>query len=89
MPDLAARFNGSGFSRWINSPAGRAFRLAAGLAFLAVGLLARDHALGIAALVWSAAPLSAALLDVCWISAGLGGPVRGAAIRERQLLAAS
>jgi hypothetical protein len=74
-------FNRSGFSRFINSPAGRVFRLAAGTAFLAVGFVYRHHPLGVASMVWSALPLSAGGFDVCYISAVLGGPLRGAKIR--------
>ena len=77
----ADRFNETGFSRWINSSPGRAFRLTAGMAFLAVGLVFREHPLGVAALVWSPVPLSAGLFDLCWISAVLGGPLRGRTIR--------
>ena len=74
-------FNRSGVSRFINSPAGRVFRLAAGTAFLVVGYLNRDHPLGVASMVWSVFPLSAGAFDICYISAVLGGPLRGAKIR--------
>jgi hypothetical protein len=77
-------FNHSGFSRFINSPAGRVFRVAAGVGFLVVGYLNRDHALGVASMVWSVLPLSAGGFDVCYISAVLGGPLSGAAIRAAQ-----
>lgn len=78
---LAEVFNRSPFSQAINSPAGRAFRLVAGSAFLAAGIAYRHRPLGIASLVWSFFPLSAGGLDLCWISAALGGPVSGARIR--------
>jgi len=81
---LADRFNASGFSRWINGPAGRAFRLIAGTAWLVVGLVFHDHAWGNAAMAWSVLPLSAGIFDVCWFSAMLGGPLRGKAIRAAQ-----
>jgi hypothetical protein len=74
-------FNDSAFSRFINSRNGRIFRLVAGAAFLVVGYLYRQHALGVAAMVWSALPLSAGALDLCFISAVLGGPISGAKIR--------
>jgi hypothetical protein len=74
-------FNRSAFSPAINSPGGRLFRLVAGSAFLVAGLVWYDRPLGIAALVWSAFPLSAGALDICWISAALGGPASGAKIR--------
>ena len=78
---LHERFNRSGFSRFINSPAGRALRVVAGLGFLAVGFVYRHDPLGVASLVWGLLPLSAGALDLCYVSAVLGGPVRGSAIR--------
>jgi hypothetical protein len=75
------RFNHSGFSRFINSLSGRAFRIAAGLAFLGVGYAFRAHPLGVASMVWSIFPLSAGSFDVCYISAALGGPFSGKRIR--------
>ena len=81
---LAEKFNASAFSGWINSPSGRAFRLAAGSAFVVAGLRNRDTRAGKAALLWSFFPLSAGGLDLCWISGALGGPLRGDAIRAGQ-----
>ena len=78
---LDEAFNRSRFSHFINSPAGRVFRVAAGTAFLLVGTLSRDHPLGVASMVWSVFPLSAGAFDVCFISAVLGGPLSGAKIR--------
>jgi hypothetical protein len=80
---VAEAFDRSRFGVWINSPEGRIFRLTAGVAFLVLGLRFRHTVLGRAALVWSTLPLSAGGLDVCYISAALGGPVRGAEIRRR------
>ena len=74
-------FNRSGFSRFLNSPAGRLFRLVAGAGFLAVGYAYRDHPLGLLSMAWSVLPLSAGALDICWISAALGGPLSGPTIR--------
>jgi hypothetical protein len=74
-------FNRSTFSQLVNSGGGRVFRVAAGVMFLGAGLMYRHHAPGIAAMVWSFFPLSAGLLDVCWISLVLGGPASGARIR--------
>lgn len=78
---LHEAFNRSAFSRFLNSTPGRAFRVTAGLGFLAVGFVYRDHALGLAAMVWSALPLTAGGFDVCYISAALGGPFSGEKIR--------
>jgi hypothetical protein len=40
---LEERFNRSGFSRFINSRAGRVFRLSAGTAFVVIGFLNRQQ----------------------------------------------
>lgn len=79
----AMRFHRSPFGRFINSSAGRAFRLAAGTVFLAVGLRHRHTAAGKASLFWSILPLSAGGLDICYVSAALGGPLRGAVCRAQ------
>ena len=81
---VARRFNATEFSRWVNGPRGRAFRLVAGAAWLAFGLVFRDHWWGIAAMAWSVLPLSAGIFDLCWISAALGGPLRSRTIRAGQ-----
>lgn len=81
---VAEKFNRSGFARFINSPSGRILRLVAGVGFLVVGYLFRDNLLGLIAMVWSIIPLSAAVFDLCYVSAILGGPLSGAKIRERQ-----
>lgn len=79
----AMRFNRSQFGRFINTSAGRTFRVAAGTAFLAVGLRYRQTAAGKASLLWSVLPLSAGGLDICYVSASLGGPLRGATCRAQ------
>ena len=76
-------FNRSPFSHFINSPAGRLFRLTAGAAFLAAGYIFRAHRLGLLSMLWSILPLIAGGFDVCYISAVLGGPLSGRIIRER------
>ena len=81
---IAEAFNRSGFARFINSSAGRVFRLAVGTGFLVVGYLYRDQTLGVIAMVFSILPLSAGMFDLCYISAILGGPLSGAKIRELQ-----
>jgi len=83
MPSSEEAFNRSGFSRFLNSPAGRIFRLVAGLAFLVVGYVYRAHALGVVSMVWGILPLSAGALDICYVSALLGGPLSGAKIRSK------
>ena len=70
-------FNQSGFSKFLNSMAGRIFRIVAGTGFLVVGYLFRDHALGVISMVWGVFPLSAGIFDICYVSAVLGGPLSG------------
>ena len=82
MGNLGEGFNRSGFSRFINSGAGRVFRLVAGTGFLVVGIAYRHHAAGIAAIAWSVLPISSAALDICYFSALLGGPLSSAKIRS-------
>ena len=79
---VAEAFNRSGFSRFINSPAGRAFRLIAGATFVVVGYVFRHGTLGLLSMAWGILPLSAGAFDVCYVSAALGGPLSGARIRE-------
>lgn len=79
----ADAFNRTGFSKFLNRSQGRIFRLVAGTAFLVTGLIFRQNPLGLASLVWSVFPLSAGGLDICYISAALGGPLSGAKIREQ------
>ena len=73
--------NQSGTSKFLNQPAGRMFRLVAGNAFLVAGYVYQEHALGVLSMAWSVLPLSAGALDICYISAVLGGPLSGAKIR--------
>jgi hypothetical protein len=75
-------FNQSGFSKFLNRPGGRIFRLAAGAGFLIVGYVFRDHPLGVLSMLWGLLPLSAGAFDICYISAMLGGPLSGAKIRS-------
>jgi hypothetical protein len=82
MSGFAVAFNGSHFSRFLNSPSGRIFRIVAGLGFLILGLVFREHLLGVLSLVWSIFPLSAGAFDLCYISAVLGGPMSGDRIRS-------
>ena len=49
-------FNRSGFSRFLNSPAGRIFRLVAGTGFLAVDFVYREYVLGMLSTIWSVLP---------------------------------
>lgn len=77
-------FNQSDFSKFINKPAGRILRLVAGIGFLVFGYRQRHHASGVMSMVWGFLPLTAAALDICYISAALGGPLSGKQIRLEQ-----
>lgn len=77
MSAMAESFNRSSFGRWINSPSGRIFRATAGVGFLVAGLAARRRPGGKASLLWGLLPLTAGAFDVCYVSAALGGPLRG------------
>jgi hypothetical protein len=77
-------FNRSAFSRFMNSPAGRIFRILTGIGFLAFGYAYMDHWLGVVSMVWSILPISAGMLDICYISVILGGPISGKKIRGMQ-----
>jgi len=79
---LAQTFAQSGFARFINSPAGRVARIAAGLALFAWGYTLRAGVAGLVLMTVSLAPLVAGSLDWCLISALLGGPISGAALRK-------
>ncbi len=81
MPKLEQAFNRSALSRFLNSPAGRVFRVVAGIGFLVAGYLYRSHALGIFSMVWGALAFTAGTFDICFISVVLGGPLSGAKIR--------
>jgi hypothetical protein len=81
---LASNFNRSGFGRFLNSPAGRVFRLAGGTCFLVLGIWLGTTPAGLAALIWGGLAISAGGLGVCYISASLGGPFRGAACRAAE-----
>ncbi len=82
MPAYEA-FNRTGFSKFLNRPIGRLFRVVAGTGFLLVGYLFRVHTLGIASLLWGVLPWTAGAFDVCYVSAALGGPLAGTKIRSQ------
>jgi hypothetical protein len=76
-------FNQSGFSKFLNSPAGRILRLVVGIGFLVIGYMYRDHTLGVLSIVWGILPFSAGAFDICYVSAALGGPLSGKKIRSK------
>ena len=85
MSGIANSFNRSSFGRWINSPAGRVFRTVVGSAFVVAGLVRRGRPGSVASLAWGVLPLSAGALDWCYVSAALGGPLRGEECRRESV----
>jgi len=84
MKNLENGFNRSGLSRFLNTPAGRIFRMVVGIGFVVVGYIFRDHVLGIVSILWGILPLTAGAFDICYVSAALGGPISGKKIRDKQ-----
>jgi len=84
MISLEDSFNRSGFSKFLNNPAGRIFRVFAGIGFILVGYIFRGHVLGIVSILWGILPLTAGAFDICYVSLVLGGPISGKKIREKQ-----
>lgn len=80
---LAQTFGRSGFARFINSPAGRWTRIAAGVVLVALGYTQRATGVGIVLMILGLVPLVAGSFDWCLISALLGGPISGAALRKK------
>jgi hypothetical protein len=76
---LAESFAQSSFARFINSPPGRVARVLAGIALIAWGYTDRSIGLAVVGLI----PLAAGALDLCLISALLGGPLRGSDVAKR------
>jgi hypothetical protein len=74
---IAESFGRSGFAKFINSPAGRIARVVAGLILIVWGYISG----GIVLIIIGLIPLAAGALDLCLISALLGGPISGKKIR--------
>lgn len=82
---LAQSFAQSGFARFINTLAGRIIRLIAGAVLIVWGYTQLDQTLGIVLIVVGLIPLLAGALDLCLISALLGGPLSGKKVRASNL----
>lgn len=80
MPDAGNGFETTGFAQFIASPAGRILRGVVGAGMIAGGVAMGDTG-GTVLAVAGAVPLSAGIFDLCYVSALLGGPIRGAEIR--------
>jgi hypothetical protein len=74
-------FAASWLGQFLATAAGRLIRIVAGVALIAVGLLAVGSTAGVVIAVIGLVPLAAGALDVCLFSRLFGGPFAGAAIR--------
>jgi hypothetical protein len=79
---LAQTFAQTGLARFINSPAGRWARIAAGVLLGVWGYTQRGGFAGIVLMAVGLVPLLAGSLDWCLISALLGGPISGSVLRK-------
>lgn len=77
---IAESFGKSDFAKFINSPAGRIARVVVGLVFIIWGYTSS----GIVPIIIGFIPLGAGALDLCLISALLGGPISGKIIRGQK-----
>jgi hypothetical protein len=82
---LAQSFAHSSFAHFINTVAGRIVRLVAGIALIMWGYFLLDETLGIVLIIVGLIPFVAGALDLCVISALLGGPLAGKKVREISL----
>jgi hypothetical protein len=69
------------FVKFMASTAGRVVRIVAGIALIAVGLLAIQGTAGIVVAVIGALPLVAGLFDFCVFAPLFGAPLSGSQVR--------
>lgn len=72
------------FLQFMSQPVGRAIRVGAGLALLAVGQFALDGGVGAAVSIAALLPLLTGVLNLCPISPMFGLPVRGCAVPAKR-----
>lgn len=72
------------FLEFMSQPAGRAIRVGAGVALLAVGQFVLDGGVGAAVSVAALLPLLTGVLNLCPISPMVGLPVKGCAAPARR-----
>ena len=72
------------FVAFMASSAGRIARIVAGIALIALGLLAVEGTGGIILAVVGLVPLLAGVFDVCIFSPLFGGPLSGEQIRAQE-----
>lgn len=71
------------FAKFMSSGTGRAVRIIAGLALIAIGMFVMNGIGGIMVAIVGAVPFLAGLFDVCVIGAlFLGTPFKGSEVRE-------
>jgi hypothetical protein len=81
---VAESFGKSGFAKFINSPAGRIARVVVGIIFIVWGYTQLASGNGIVLIIIGLIPLAAGALDLCLISALLGGPIIGKKVRGQK-----
>jgi hypothetical protein len=74
-------FAQSAFAQFMSSPAGRVFRVVAGLLLIGWGYTLRGQTTGIVLMVVGLLPLLAGTFDVCVLGPLFGAPLSGSAIR--------
>ena len=77
---MAQSFGQSGLARFINSPAGRVFRVVVGVALILWGYTRLGSSAGVVLIVVGLIPLVAGVFDLCLVSALLGGPISGSRV---------
>lgn len=83
MSAVGEAFCGTGFARFLNSPAGRLARIIIGAGLIYWGYTRLTTPTGLAFMIIGLIPLAAGLFNLCLICALLGGPVSGADIARR------
>jgi hypothetical protein len=78
---LARSFGQSGVARFIASPAGRVLRVVVGLAVIVWAVMMFNGAARTVLVIVGLIPLSAGVFDLCYLSALIGGPIRGSDLR--------
>ena len=74
----------TGFGQFMASGIGRLARIIVGLALVAWGYMLLNSVAGIVLIIVGLVPLAAGIFDFCVVSALLGGPFWGVAIRKVQ-----
>jgi len=81
---IAESFGKSGFAKFINSPAGRIARVVVGIILIVWGYTQLATGCGVVLIIIGLIPLGAGALDLCLVSALLGGPISGKKVRGQK-----